>query len=70
MKTYQDGIRDAIDLLKVLKGNSTEYIIDRLQDYEYAYMQEQSRGTIPTHTITKVERPDESTGFSLFGDLE
>lgn len=69
MKTYQDGIRDAIELLKVLRGNSTEYIIDRLQDYEDAYLQQKNKGNIPTHTITDVEPPDESTGFSLFGDL-
>jgi hypothetical protein len=36
MKTYQDGIQDAIDLLRVLSENSTDYIIDRLTDYQYA----------------------------------
>jgi len=70
MKTYNDGIRDAIDLLKVLKGNSIEYIIDRLQDYEYAHNQELKKSDVPTHTINDVEPPDESSGFSLFGDLK
>ena len=69
MKTYKDGIQDAIDLLKVLKGNSIDYIIDRLQDYAYAADRETANDNIPTHTITDVEPPHESTGFSLFGDL-
>jgi len=36
-KTYNDGIEDSIELLKTLSGNSIDYIIDRLQDYQYAY---------------------------------
>jgi hypothetical protein len=43
MKTYQDGIQDAIDLLKILSENSIDYIIDRLQDYQYADLLEQER---------------------------
>jgi hypothetical protein len=65
MKTYNDGIQDAIDLLKTLRGNSIDYIIDRLQDYQYANDQKEPK----VHTITDTDPPDESTGFSLFGDL-
>jgi hypothetical protein len=43
MKTYRDGIQDAIDLLKILSENSIDYIIDRLQDYQYADLLEQER---------------------------
>ena len=48
MKTYNDGIEDSIDLLKTLSGNSIEYIIDRLQDYQYANEQDQLRGKLKT----------------------
>jgi hypothetical protein len=34
MKTYKDGIQDAIWLMKALRENSIDYIIDRLQDYD------------------------------------
>jgi len=39
MKTYADGIRDAIELVKTLDKNSPEYIVDRLRDYESAFEQ-------------------------------
>lgn len=48
MKTYRDGVQDAIDLIKVLSENSTDYIIDRLQDYQYAYDLEQARSAQAT----------------------
>ena len=43
MKTYADGIRDAIALLQDCKENSIEWLIDRLGDYKYAYELEQKR---------------------------
>lgn len=36
MKTYEDGIDDAIDLLKTMNGCSFEYILDRLEDLKYS----------------------------------
>lgn len=36
MKTYEDGIRDAIALLKNHRENSIDWLIDRLSDYMYS----------------------------------
>ena len=37
MKTYRDGVEDAIALIKDCEGCSTEWLIDRLRDYQEAY---------------------------------
>lgn len=41
MKTYEDGIQDAIDLLEDCGENSIEWLIDRLSDYQHAYREQQ-----------------------------
>ena len=47
MKTYEDGIQDAIALLEDCRENSIEWLIDRLADYQHAYRKQQQLAARP-----------------------